>query len=336
MYRKSTGGLWLEIVLFTISSLFLYHTGMGVALFLVPLQVVASRRGVRALVAACGVFLAVFLAIRLFPLLQPGTPSPDVLVAVEVGFVLVLLIGMVIVNLPFRGRPRTLVMLLSATAVAALAAVPAAMLLPGYAPFQQSMTNLFSDVSKTLSGVISSADVTAGSFFASLLVPARLQALTQAYVLRSFLADVVVLLSFSWWAGQASAARTSALLGVRPTFRFAAFRIEGWYVWPLIFSGALILADLFFGISVWAYVAWNVGLVLLFLYGLQGMAILRFLFEKHGIPRILWLLLIAALVVLAASPRAGLFVILAVPLLGVSENWIRFRVPRNTAPTEES
>jgi hypothetical protein len=337
MYRKSTGGLWLEIVLFTVSSLFLYHTGMGIALFLIPLQVVASRRGIRALAAASGVFLAVFLAIRLFPFVQSGgASSPDMLVAVEIAFVLVLLIGMVIVNFPFRKRPRTLVMLLSATAVAVVAAIPAALLLPGYAPFQQAMASLFVDVSKTLSGVISSADVTAGSLFASLLVPAKLQELTQGYLLRSFLVDVIVLLSFSWWAGQASAARTSALFGARATFRFAAFRLEGWYLWPLIFSGALILADLFFGISFWAYAAWNAGIVLLFLYGLQGMAILRFLFEKHGVPRILWLLLIAALVVLAASPRAGLFVILAVPLLGVSENWIRFRVPRSAAPTEES
>ena len=337
MYRKSTGGLWLEIVLFTVSSLFLYHTGMGIGLFLIPLQVVASRRGIQALVAASGVFLAVFVAIRLFPFLQSGgTSSPDILAAVETAFVLVLLIGMVIVNFPFRKRPRTLVMLLSAAAVAAVAAIPAALLLPSSAPFQQSMTNLFAEVSKTLSGVISSADVVAGSLFASLLVPAKLQELTQAYILRSFVADVIVLLSFSWWAGQASAARTSAIFGVRAPFRFAAFRLEGWYLWPLIVSGALILADLFFGISFWAYAAWNVGLVMLFLYGLQGMAILRFLFEKHGVPRGLWLLLIAALVILAASPRAGLFVILVVPLLGVSENWIRLRVPRSAAPTEES
>ena len=47
MYRKPTGGLWLEILLFTVSSLFLYHTGVGIALFLIPLQVVASRRGVQ-------------------------------------------------------------------------------------------------------------------------------------------------------------------------------------------------------------------------------------------------------------------------------------------------
>ncbi len=336
MYQRSTGGLWLEVVLFTLSSLFLYLTGM-VPLFLIPLQVVASRRGMQGLVAASGVFLVVFLGIRLFPLVRSeGASGLNILVVIEIAFVLVLLIGMVIVNFPLRKRPRTLVMLLSATAVAGIAAIPSALLLSGYAPFQQSMTNLFVDASKMFSGVIASADVTAGSLFASLLVPAKLQELALAYLLRSFLADVVVLLSFSWWAGQASAARTSAIFGVRSTFRFSAFRLEGWYLWPLIFSGALILLDLVFGISFWAYAAWNVGLVLLFLYGLQGMAILRFLFEKHGIPRMLWLLLIAGLVFLAASPRAGLFVILAVPFFGISENWIRYRVPRSAAPTEES
>jgi hypothetical protein len=337
MDQRLAGGIWLEVFLFTLSSLFLYHTGMGIALFLIPLQVVASRRGIQSLVASSGVFLAVFLGIRLYPLVQPGgAAKPDILVVMEIAFVLVLLIGMMVVNFPFQKRPRTLVMVLAAGAVAGIAAIPAALLLPGYVPFQQSMANLFADVSKTLSGIFASADGMAGSLMASLLVPATLQEISIAYILRSFLADVVVLLAFSWWAGQASAARTSGIFGAHAKFRFVEFRLEGRYLWPLIISGALVLADLFFGISFWAYAAWNVGLVLLFLFGLQGMAILRFLFEKHGLPRILWLLLIAVLAVLAASPRAGLFVIVAVPLFGVSENWIRYRVPRSAAPTEES
>ena len=193
-------------------------------------------------------------------------------------------------------------MLLAATGIAAVAVVPSAVLLSGYAPFQQALTNAFTEASKMLSTLFSSADVLADSLFASVLVPAKLQELVTAFFLRSFLADIFAVLAFAWWAGQASAARASpALFGPRAFFHFAQFRLEGWYLWPLIVSGALILADLFFGISFWAYAAWNVGLVLLFLYGLQGMAILRFLFEKHGIPRILWLLLIAGLVV--SAPR---------------------------------
>jgi hypothetical protein len=43
--------------------------------------------------------------------------------------------------------------------------------------------------------------------------------------------------------------------------------------------------------------------------------------------------MIVGLAMLGASPRAGLFVILAVPVFGVSENWIRYRIPRDAAPT---
>ena len=122
--------------------------------------------------------------------------------------------------------------------------------------------------------------------------------------------------------------------GCRRRFRFSAFRLESGWLWPLIVSGALVLADLFFGISAWAYAAWNIGLVLLFLFGLQGLAIVLFLFEKYRVPRLLWFLFIVGLAVLAASPGAGLFFVLVIPVLGISENWIRYRIPRAPAPTE--
>jgi hypothetical protein len=123
--------------------------------------------------------------------------------------------------------------------------------------------------------------------------------------------------------------------GERSPFHLAEFRLEAFWLWPLIASCGLILADLYFHIAAWSLVAWNIGLVLVFLYGLQGLAILRFLFEKHGLPRILWFLLVALVIGLSASPRAGLFIAGALPAFGVAENWIRYRVPRSAAPTEQ-
>jgi hypothetical protein len=336
MYQRSAGGRWLEILLFTTSSLILYHTGVGLILFLVPLQVVGSRRGVRGLALSAGVFMLVFLGIRFVPLLfSSRVTQPDILVYAEIGIVLLLLLGMIGLNFPVQKLPRKLYLLLGATAVAGVVAVPLGLLFAATPGFRESIAGLFVEVSKTLSGVFAPADGVGGSLLSSLLEPAKLQQISEAYFLRSFLVDYVVLLSFSWWAGQAAAARTAVFFGARPMFRFAEFRLEAWWLWPLIVSGALVLADLFFGISAWAYVAWNIGLVLLFLFGLQGLAIIRFVFEKHGVPRFLWFLLVVGLAMLAASPRAGLFVILAVPAFGVSENWVRYRVPRDTAPTEE-
>ena len=116
--------------------------------------------------------------------------------------------------------------------------------------------------------------------------------------------------------------------------RLASFRLESHYLWPFIASWAGIGLGLLVDLGVVSYVVWNVGLVMLFLYGLQGLAILRFLFEKRGLPRLLWLLLVVGLVVLAASPRAGIVVVFGIPLFGVSENWIRYRVSRTRGAGE--
>ncbi|MGA2381433.1 MAG: DUF2232 domain-containing protein [Spirochaetia bacterium] len=336
MYQRTSSGHYFEILLFTFSSLLLYHTGVGFVLFLVPLQIVATRRGIRSLALAAGVFFAVFLLIRFWPaVFSKDHALPDILGAIEIGVAGVLLLGMIVVNFPLRRRPRTLVMLLAATALAGAAALPAAVWLSGSPAFQQSMNLLFADISKTLSGVFApAAESGAGAYFAPMLQPARLRQMAEAYLLRSLLADYAIMLAFSWWAGQAAASRARTLMGAAPGFQLSRFRLESGWLWPLIVSGALVLADLFLGISVWAYAAWNIGLVLLFLFGLQGMAIVLFIFEKYRIPRLLWFLLVVGLVILAASPGAGLFVVLAIPVLGISENWIRYRIPRETAPRE--
>jgi Predicted membrane protein (DUF2232) len=336
MYYRSSRGHYVEILLFTLSSLLLYHTGVGFVLFLVPLQVVATRRGIGSLALAEGVFFVVFVTIRLWPaIVSPSHALPDIMGTIEIGLAGVLLLGMLVVNFPMRRRPRTLIMVLAATGCAGLLSIPVAILLSAAPAFQQSMTAMFAEISKTLSGVFASAaDGGPAALLAQMLQPDRLRRLAEGYLLRSLLADYAVLLAFSWWAGQAAANRVRILMGATDGFRFSRFRLESGWLWPLIFSGALVLADLFFGISYWAYAAWNVGLVLLFFFGLQGLAIVLYQFEKYRVPRLFWLLFIVGLAVLAGSAGIGLVVVLAVPVLGISENWIRYRIPREAAPAE--
>ena len=69
MDQRTSGGHILEILLFSLSSMLLYFTGVGIFLFLVPLQVVASRRGMQGLLKAIGAFLVVFLVIRFWPVI---------------------------------------------------------------------------------------------------------------------------------------------------------------------------------------------------------------------------------------------------------------------------
>jgi hypothetical protein len=341
MWQRSSRGPYFEILLFALSSLLLYHTGVGFLLFLAPLQVLASRRGLRALALGEAAFFAVFLAIRFWPaVFSEGHPLPDLIAASEIGIAGVLLIGLLVVNLPLAQRPRTVVMLLAASGVAGAILVPLGIVISRMAAFAPAMDALFGEVSKMLSAVFApGAEGGAAAFFSQMVQPARLRAMTEATLLRSFLADYLVLLTFSWWAGQAGGRRRAAYGTPAEGFRLSRFRLESWWLWPLILSGAVVLGDLFLGLSqrglsLLAYAGWNVGLSLLFLFGLQGMAIVMFLFEKYRLPRILWFLLVVGIVVLAASPGAGVFVVLIIPVLGISENWIRYRIPRGAAPTE--
>ena len=123
MYQKSSGGRYFEILLFTLSSLLLYHTGVGVAVFLIPLQVTASRRGIQGLLGSAGLFIVVFLGIRLFPLLQGGSARLDILEYVETAIVVLLLLGLIAVNFPLKRRPRTLALVAAAAAAADAAAM---------------------------------------------------------------------------------------------------------------------------------------------------------------------------------------------------------------------
>jgi len=333
MNQRKAGARFLESSLFALSSLVLYHAGVGIPFFLLPLQVVASRRGVRGFLTAAGLFFTVFLGIRLYPFAASGGYSrPDALVFVESATVLLLLGGLAGANI-LRQR-RALYAIVGATLGAGIIAAPVLLWLSGNAAFTDSVRSLFNEVAKSLAAALGPTEGVAGSLLSPILDPVALQRLVETVLTHTLLVDYFVLLSFSWWAGQAAAARTVPWTARAP-FRFSGFRLEGFWLWPLIISWALVLADLFLGLP-GAWAAWNIGLVLLFLYGLQGMAILRFLFEKHGLPRLLWVLLVAGIVILAASPRAGLFVVVAVPVFGISENWIRYRVRRDAAPTGQS
>jgi len=336
MWQRSSRGQYVEILLFTLLSLLLYW--LGFLLFLVPLQVVASRRGVRGLALAVGAFLAAFLAIRFWPaVVSPSHALPDALGAIEICITGVCLLGMLVVNLPLAQKPRTLFLLLCAAGIAGAVLVPLVQAVYRMPTFLESVDQMSGDAIRRLTGMLP-ADTAAAAFISQMVQPATLRAVTEV-LLRSFLSGFLALFAVSWWAGQAAARRRPAFPGIVEGFRLSSFRLEGWWLWPLILSGALVLADLVFGISglglSWlAYTAWNVGLVLLFLFGLQGMAIVMFMFEKYRLPRLLWFLLVAGLFVLAAPGGAGAFIVLAIPVLGISENWIRLRIPRRDAPTE--
>jgi len=333
MMRSTAGGRFLEALLFAVSSLVLYSFGVGRLLFLVPLQVLAVRRGPSGLAAAGGIAVVGLAAIRLASLLPAPFEEGSLLVVsgVEVGSFLLLAAGLGLVNVRW-GRARALVRLAAATALVCLAGSPLVAVLASDPAVARLVDGVFADASRMLRSIFATGDSVAGTLVETLIVPDALKVMVREYLLRSFVPSIFAFLAFSWWAGSAAASRPPLAAPSR-RWRFAAFRLESWWLWPLILSLALVAADVIglaervsaaaaAGLS---YVAWNAALLVLFLFGLQGLAILRFWLEKRGIARFLWPLAVALVLVALATPRLNAVVAVALPLFGASENWVRYR-----------
>ncbi|MCX7029948.1 MAG: hypothetical protein NTU62_07480 [Spirochaetes bacterium] len=326
------GGRFLEALLFAVSSLVLYSFGVGRVLFLVPLQVASVRRGTAGLAAAGGIAVVGLAAIRLAGLLPAPFEEGALLASgTEVAVFLLLAAGLAAANLRL-GDTRALVRLLAAAAAVCLAGAPLVAVLAASPAIAGLVDKVFADTSRMLQSIFATGDSVAGTMLEALIVPDMLKMMIRESLLNSFVLAVFAFLAFSWWAGSVAGSRASGSVPV-PRWRFSAFRLEGWWLWPLIASLALVLADLLRGdlrtsgawLSYASYAAWNAALVMLFLFGLQGLAILRFWLEKRGLARFVWPLAVAAVLAALVTPRLNVVAAVALPLFGASENWVRYR-----------
>lgn len=105
----------------------------------------------------------------------------------------------------------------------------------------------------------------------------------------------------------------------------ASFRLPEDYVWPLFGSLFVLGLDMAFGLGPFGPAVWNIAAVMLLLYGYQGLGIVRDRMKRSPRLRRARFFLTVLCVMLLFTPGVNLFVILALPLLGVSEMWIRYR-----------
>ena len=110
--------------------------------------------------------------------------------------------------------------------------------------------------------------------------------------------------------------------GVTP---LARFRPPEALIWPLIAGLALVLLALVTPLGPLELAGWNLLLCMLFVYGLAGLGILRFLMERFGAPRGMRVAGAVMLVLLAFVPAANAALAVLIPALGVSQTWIDYR-----------
>jgi hypothetical protein len=317
----------IEALVFAAVSTLLYHLGMGFILFLIPLQVVLVRKGRKSFAISSGLALILILVVKL--LLLGRTQGPAAFLIVEIATVLSLMGGLVLIQMPELSSgferyrlPRVLRLLIS-TGVAGVVSVPVILYLRGNEEFLLGMQELFSVFASNMNRAFSEAEAFNLLSGSGMFQAESLMKISSTFLLRSYLFDYFLLLAFSWWLGTVIGART---VGKKHGLtRVADFKLPDTYVWPLIVSLGLVLGTLLVPVEFLEILAWNSLLILVFLYGVAGLGILRFLLKKLKIPMGFRWLLILAIIILAMTPRINFIILILVPGLGVSETWLKYR-----------
>jgi hypothetical protein len=332
MMRSTVSRRFFEALLFAVSSLVLYFFGVTRFLFLVPLQVASVQRGTAGIAAAGGIAVAALAVIRLAGLLPaPLDPVGILPPEAEVAVFLLLAGGLTVANLRLGGA-RALLRLLAGTAAACLVGAPLLAILLSAPAAAAHVDARIAAYAQVIREVTVTGDSVVGTVLEALVVPDMLKSLIRESVLNSVVPSTFAFLAFARWAGSAAGGRAAGLVAA-PRWRFASFRLGSRWLWPLIASLVLVAADLL-GLAErvpgdWgayaSYAAWNAAFLILFLYGLQGLAILRFWLEKRGVARFTWPLAVAIVLMALITPRLNAVVAVALPLFGASENWVRYR-----------
>lgn len=299
-------------------SVFAYQTGFFFFLFLVPLQLLLFRSGLKvARVAVLGVGIAlVYLGIK-----HTAFGNGDVrgyLLLVELVIPFLLLGGFLLENGFFGNLGGVLLNALLATAMTALVSIAVLHVLNNeafIAYYKAQFAEMFNILKSALAG---SSDIDLIPMM-DMDVDTMLVHVSSVFY-KGFLFAYFCILFLSY---------TFALSVERLTKHEAGIitvMIPDYFVWVLIAALSLVLIDARFQLNpVLGYVGWNVFLIVMLLYGLRGLGLIRQMLEVRKVHPVVRYFIAFATVILLLHPRYGRVLLVGIPLIGISEIWFKYK-----------
>jgi uncharacterized protein YybS (DUF2232 family) len=143
-----------------------------------------------------------------------------------------------------------------------------------------------------------------------------------------FGAGLWLMLAGSWWIGnRLGALKRASDEGEAQDRKSPSFNVPSWLLWPSIAGWTLLLFVLYgHREGVIAIVAWNVSLAAVSWYALQGFSVISCFFQSKGMHRMTGFVPVLLIVLIVLDTKIGLAVAALVPILGVSEVWLQYRI----------
>lgn len=320
---------YAELIAVIAASVLLYQVNMLFFLFTVPLCFYAMHRGRQAYILAAAVIASAILVQELvrFGRLDIGQYSSlMLLVTLYVPFSLLIGTGCYLMIDPsIRGLYRFII---GTAAVSAAGLILMGRITGDGASavylrelVAEQIELMFTDpVNAEYSGLL---EVYGGS---QMLVTVAL-----AILERTVLFSVMVQTGISLYA----AGRVVERAYGRKYFSLYTFSLPELMIWPFLTAWALVLLSVFVETGSIGIIGWNVGIACSLLYFLQGAAIVASAMKKRRV-HIRNFTLVLWFAILLLLPGINVIVLLGMPLLGVSELWIRYRDIRKENSYEDN
>ncbi len=309
----------IELLIVTGVSFLLFQFSFIFFLFIVPVFYIGRKRGHPTAVLA-GVVVCVAITIQLV-LRMKAVENPELRRFVTVyglSYPVFLMTGALIVTV-FAGR--SLTKMLVATGLFAVVSIPVILMYSGNSDVVSFLKEQITSVAHIFTKGLSKSSSPNAALLVNELQPGKLMEMIKLIFFRDYIAAYFFLLSGSWYVADFFSNRKMKA----GRFSIDSFTVSEWFIWVFIISLAGVLADYLFKLGMAGYIFWNSALILLFIYGINGLGLIKHLFKKYKVTqqkqRSLYMLLFILLIV----PGLNLVVLLGIPGLGISELWIRYR-----------
>ena len=298
---------WLEIGVLGLASALLYRSGLFLFLFLVPLQVLFERRGRQSLIVGSIACLSIVGLIRLI-----ASGESIVVAAIDLVIPAIMIASLYVIDTPMVYLPRRLYRMLAATAVTGIILIPFII--------AALRSNFLTGLLETQ--IVSAMEALGSDFLleTSPDVVAELVQTAMQLLLATFLPSYVAIIGASWYIGtnigRLSLNRRNQRVDV------VGFVVPTTMLSPTVgtLGGAVI--SLVVNLGFLRYLFWNSALVLLLLYGVQGIGVLWHLVSQRVQGRNFKPWLLVAIGASLLIPVLNAVVIIGVVGLGLSEVWI--------------
>lgn len=324
MNLPQRGGDWGRLAAYVVFALVLYYLNVLFFLFAVPLQVLYTRKGKAQYVIASVAVLFGIAGFALWRSSQIGGGLRATVVSAEVLGALLFLAGLYVINSEWKHLRRKLYRMLIATGAVGLITLPLVIHLAGNAQFNALFHSQVAQVVKLLNASFGGGPGGGPQFKAD-----ELAVYIRQVALSNYLFLYFVILVGMWRLGTMFA-MSSRLVRPRP---LATFFVPVDFLWPIILAWTGVLAGRLLHQEVVHYVAWNIAMIGAFLYGLQGVGIVEHLFARFSVSRGVRVFFVVGVLILLLIPGVAMIVLVAFPILGISELWIHYG--RGAANQEE-